>query len=154
MIKKKKKKQQLLRVCNVPRRHWIEIKLWPFWRKHEHLLFVCPCSSAGWNLWPLSENITNFSLYVFPGENTQVSVFPQPRNSIKWQWETPCAPWIWPPASVAGDIGSAFTHLLTIRAISTLFFKKETTILMLSLRTPGEMDQCTLNYATQIYRHA
>ena len=47
------------------------------------------------------------------------------------------------PASVAGDIGSAFAHLLTIGAISILFFKKETTILMLSLRTLGEMDQGT-----------
>ena len=36
------KKKQLLRVCNVPRRHWIEIKLWPFWRKHEHSFVPLP----------------------------------------------------------------------------------------------------------------
>ena len=93
------------------------------------LLFIYPlrepCFSAGWNLWPLSENITNFSLYVFPGENTQVSVFPQPRNSIKWQWETPCASWIQPPASVAGDTRPTFAHLFTFRTTSTLYVKRK-----------------------------
>ena len=142
-LKKKKKKKQLLEVCNVPRRHWTEIKLWPFWRKHETWAFFCSSPLWGSIAPQLGETSgpfprtsqTSLCTYLLQ-KTTQVSVFPQPGNSNKWQWETPCAPPIRPPVSVAEDT------LAHIQSHLYLIFKKETTVFMLSLRTSGEMRQC------------
>lgn len=139
--------KKLLRVCNVPRRHWTEIKLWPFWRKHEHSFVHLPFEGA----LPLSwvEPLAPFR------EHRKLSFV-----RISWRKHTGvCFPSAWkqhpvavrnpmciltPPSSLSSGGHSSYVCTF-VHIQGHLYFtvKKETTILTLSLRTSGEMGQCS-----------